>query len=274
MARVKIEYGYRSGNYSAGRPYGPPNVIVIHHWGSDGAKFDGVCSWLCRKNGTSSAHFVVEAGRVAELVSVENRAWHAGTRGNPRGIGIECRPEKSAGDFDTVASLIADLRDRYGELPLARHCDYMQTDCPGRWGADLARLSIAADAKRKPQPTPTPGPLIVDGYMGRDTVSALQRRLSTKADGIISSQYRGNKIYMPNVTAVEYSANPLGSLAIVAWQKYLNAHAGASIDADGHAGPRTWQAVQRHMNGRGAGLVVDGVAGARTIRAVQEWLNA
>lgn len=141
-----------SPNYSAGRPYGSPNSITIHHWGADGQDHDAVASYLCRDGGNSSAHFVASAGKVTQLVSPDDRAWHAGPDGNPRSIGIECRPEMAAGDMATVAALIAELRARYGNLPLVPHSYWMATACPGRWAAALAQLDALA---RGEQPSPT-----------------------------------------------------------------------------------------------------------------------
>lgn len=136
----------QSPNQSEGRPAGDPTVIVIHHWGADGQTHQGVVDYLCRSGGTSSAHYVASAGRVTQLVSDRDRAWHAGPTGNPRGIGIECRPEMSDGDLETVATLIAAIRSEHGHLPIRAHRDYMSTACPGRWYAQLARLSARADA--------------------------------------------------------------------------------------------------------------------------------
>ncbi|XCB30279.1 peptidoglycan recognition family protein [Arcanobacterium hippocoleae] len=75
-------------------PQGAPNHITIHHWGDPaaGATFQGVINYLCRENGSTSAHYVAEAGRVACIVDPDNRAWHARDLSNPRGIGIECNP--------------------------------------------------------------------------------------------------------------------------------------------------------------------------------------
>ena len=57
--------------------------ITIHHWGSRGQKFDNVVNWLCQKRAGTSAHYVVEAGKVACIVDPDRRAWHAGnSRGN------------------------------------------------------------------------------------------------------------------------------------------------------------------------------------------------
>ena len=139
---------YDSPNFSPGRPQGKPAFIVIHHWGADGQKFQNVVNYLCRKNGNSSAHYVVEAGKVACIVAPGNRAWHAGSGGNPRGIGIECRPEMSSGDLETVAELIANLRKTYGNLPLYPHKRFMPTACPGRWESKLDWLSKRADEIR------------------------------------------------------------------------------------------------------------------------------
>lgn len=144
-----------SGNYSGGRPYGDPNQIVIHHWGSDGQSHQGVVDYLCRYDGSSSAHYVASAGRVTQLVSDNDRAWHAGPSGNPRGIGIECRPEMSDGDWETVADLVAAIREEWGDLPVVGHRDHMSTACPGRWYPHLAALSARADAIRAGAPAHT-----------------------------------------------------------------------------------------------------------------------
>ena len=106
--------------------------LTIHHWGSRGQKFDNVVNWLCQKRAGASAHYVVEAGKVACIVDPDRRAWHAGnSRGNHESIGIECRPEATEGDYATVAALVADLRAVYGNIPLKRHKDWTSTACPG-----------------------------------------------------------------------------------------------------------------------------------------------
>lgn len=274
MARVNLDKSRRSYNYSAGRPYGAPNVIVIHHWGTDGQRFETPVSWLCRVGGTSSAHYVVEAGHVAELVDCGNRAWHAGKLGNPRGIGIECRPECRPGDFEEVAKLIADLRDRFGPLPLARHCDYMSTDCPGRWGSRLAELSALAEKYRGSKPAPSSG-IKVDGYAGGETVSKAQTFFNTTVDGRISGQYTRNKVYFPNFTTVDFSPRAEGSQLVIAIQKFLNSRKPATLlVVDGVLGAATIMELQRFLNKEmGAGLVVDGIAGYATVCAFQRWLN-
>lgn len=118
--------------------YGQPRVILgitLHHWGTFGQVFDEVTGFLCMNTKPTSAHFVAMAGRVSCIVSPVDAAWHAGNpTGNATTIGIECRPERSAEDFETVAQLVAWLRQTYGaDLPLYRHSDWYNTACCGIW---------------------------------------------------------------------------------------------------------------------------------------------
>ncbi len=131
--------------------------ITIHHWGSRGQKFQNVVNYLCRPGGNTSAHYVVEDGRVACIVAPGRRAWHTGTNvGNDTSIGIECRPEATDGDYATVAELVRNLRAAYGDLPLKRHSDWKNTACPGVW--DLARIDRLARSAPTPTPAPAPAP--------------------------------------------------------------------------------------------------------------------
>lgn len=110
------------------------NRVTIHHWGSDGQNFNAVASYLSRPGGNTSAHFVVEAGRVACLVSPEHAAWAAGSaEGNATSIHIECRPEMSEGDLNEVVALIEWLEDTYGPQEVWLHREWSATACPGRY---------------------------------------------------------------------------------------------------------------------------------------------
>src|SRR5690606_28680029 len=197
--------------------------LTIHHWGARGQKFDNVVNWLCQKRAGTSAHYVVEAGKVACIVDPDRRAWHAGnSRGNHESIGIECRPEATEGDYATVAALVADLRAVYGNIPLKRHRDWTSTACPGVW--DIGKIdrlargvkpSVPAASKggaSAPAPKPVAsGKLVEDGRWGTATTSALQRLLNSKT--------------------------------------------GSKLKIDGRTGPETWKALQRHLGHP----VVDGV---------------
>ena len=197
--------------------------ITIHHWGSRGQKFDNVVNWLCQKRAGTSAHYVVEAGKVACIVDPDRRAWHAGnSRGNHESIGIECRPEATEGDYATVAALVADLRAVYGNIPLKRHRDWTSTACPGVW--DIGKIdrlargvkpsvpAVSTGGASAPAPKPAAsGKLVEDGRWGTATTSALQRLLNSKT--------------------------------------------GSKLKIDGRTGPETWKALQRHLGHP----VVDGV---------------
>ena len=232
-----------SPNFSAGRPAGTPDGIICHHWGADGQSHQGVVDYLCRSGGNSSAHYVASSGRVTQLVHDYDRAWHAGPAGNPRKIGIECRPEMSAGDIATVKSLIAAIRAEWGPLPITGHRDYMQTDCPGRWYAILGQLGDGAAPAPAPaiavSPAASPEP---DGYWGADTTRALQRVLGTPVDGIVSSQSSAWRSQNPGLTSGwEWVSDPVGSQLIQALQRKLG------VEADGLIGPGTIRALQQRM---------------------------
>ena len=230
-----------SPNFSAGRPAGAPNVIICHHWGADGQSHQGVVDYLCRANGNSSAHYVASAGRVTQLVHDYDRAWHAGPSGNPRGIGIECRPEMSAGDIATVKALIAAIRSEWGPLPIRGHRDYMNTACPGRWYAILDQLGDGAAPAPATAVSPAASPA-ADGYWGADTTRALQRVLGTPVDGVVSSQSAYWRSQNPGLTSGwEWVSDPVGSQLIQALQRELG------VDADGLIGPGTIRALQQRM---------------------------
>jgi hypothetical protein len=117
--------------------------ITIHHWGNKGQKFGTVRDFLCTNNSPTSAHYVVQDGLVACIVSPDDCAFHAGNaEGNSHSIGIECRPEATDGDYATVAELIRNLRAIYGDIPLRPHNYWYNTACPGDY--DLARLDSLA----------------------------------------------------------------------------------------------------------------------------------
>lgn len=122
-----------------------PTGIVIHHWGDDGQSHDGVVAHLVNRAGGTSAHYVVSAGRVTCLVDPLDTAWHAGVWPvNYQTVGIECRPEMTPEDVQTVVEVIAYLQSRFGALPLSGHKDYYATACPGRWYPMLGELSARA----------------------------------------------------------------------------------------------------------------------------------
>lgn len=170
------DYDYeekRSSNQSSRGHYGyssKPIGITIHHWGSTGQKHDNVVGWLRgsaggTSNRGSSAHLVTSAGRVTRLVPDDRASWHAGsTAGNGSTIGIECRPEMSADDWDTLVELCADLEEKHGSLKYYKHSDWKNTACPGKYANRIGDLVDAVNAEHarrksgesKPKPKPAP----------------------------------------------------------------------------------------------------------------------
>lgn len=116
---------------------------TLHHWDAPENRpaFVPTANHLSRPGGNTSAHFVVEAGRVACLVSPSNAAWHAGSaEGNATSIGIECNPRASDGDIEEVAALIAWIEDVYGPQEIWLHKEWSPTACPGRYEAVRDRI--------------------------------------------------------------------------------------------------------------------------------------
>lgn len=148
--------------------------ITIHHWGSPGGSFDGIVDWFCNPNTSAktSAHYVAQGTnadgsvrkRVACIVDPDVIAWHAGDwQANVDTIGIECRPEARAADYEVVAELVARLWLVYGVVPLYPHKHWASTACPGKW--DLAKIKSLATVKLSalkagtaPTPAPAPAP--------------------------------------------------------------------------------------------------------------------
>ena len=131
---------YNSNNYNGSASI---DAIVVHHWGVTGQKFENVIAAL---SGTreASAHYVLEAGKVACIIAPGLRAWHVARNDfqkvmpgiydvNSHTIGIECRPECTDGDVETLCQLIADLWVDYGKVPIYGHLDFMATACPGNY---------------------------------------------------------------------------------------------------------------------------------------------
>ena len=116
---------------------------------------------------------------MACIVDPDNQAWHAKSKGNPGGIGIECRTECTQGDLETVAELIAALRKTYGNLPLYPHKKFVATTCPGLYEAKLGWLDKRAkeilQGKKNTPPTTQAKPKET-GYKVKVGVSHLNIR--------------------------------------------------------------------------------------------------
>ena len=122
--------------YTKGRQDKKISQIVIHWWGDPAANptHDGVVGWFRSGGGNNSAHYVVSAGRVTQMVADEDTAWHAGNWDtNLTSIGIEISPYATEADKVEAGALINRLYAKYGRLPLKGHKEVSNrpTACPG-----------------------------------------------------------------------------------------------------------------------------------------------
>lgn len=121
-----------------------PAKTAVHQMGTPGVDTLGsTINEFKREGSFKSAHFAIAGKRIVQMVSLKDRAYHAGKEGNDF-IGIETDPVQ---DADTIAStrrLIAALEKRSGsKAVLIRH-----KDIPGNATScgdliDLARYEIA-----------------------------------------------------------------------------------------------------------------------------------
>lgn len=136
--------------------------------------------------------------------------------------------------------------------------------------------AIFQDSKKdvaKPKPKPAPAKpkttkktykVTVDGYLGPETVKALQRYFGLVVDGEMWGQYRGNQATKAfNQRAVKYGKG--GSPVVKALQKKIG------VTADGYWGANTTRALQRYL-----GTPVDGEIWrpSSAIKELQRRLNA
>lgn len=133
-----------------------PQGITIHHWGADGQEHDDVDRFLtdvtspARLANPTSAHEVISDGRVTVLADASVATYHAGsTAGNGKTIGLEVRPEMTAGDLDTLVQRIYDIERKWGSMPIYLHLHWFATACPGRYVKQLNKIIARVNAMHK-----------------------------------------------------------------------------------------------------------------------------
>lgn len=192
------ETGRNSPNFTPGSKavatFGLPSTfdsIVIHHWGDPATnpRFDSVVNWLCNPASGVSAHYVIEANRVACLVELYDIAWHAGSAyGNVSSLGLELNPRASEGDYQTAAEVIAELWRVYGVKTLLPHRHFASTACPGNWSLDKLR-AMASDIYNGKSPVSPSKPSSDDSakyhtVTSGETLTAIARRYGTTVKNI------------------------------------------------------------------------------------------
>lgn len=145
---ITYETQYNAPAFMTGRSGHDVTGIVVHHYGVMGSTYAGTIRTLTKPTAAASAHFVIDAGKVAQLVALSDTAYHADNWPiNLTTIGIECPPEATEAQVDTLVQLIAGLYRAYGRvLPLSGHKDHAKTACPGRYYPLLADIQARATA--------------------------------------------------------------------------------------------------------------------------------
>jgi N-acetylmuramoyl-L-alanine amidase len=121
-----------------------PDMLILHYTGMESA--EAALDWLTREEAKVSCHYLVdEEGRIAQLVSENERAWHAGqsiwageTDVNSRSIGIEIHnpghdfdyPDFPEAEMQAVEALCRDILRRHA-IPADRVLAHSDV-APGR----------------------------------------------------------------------------------------------------------------------------------------------
>lgn len=144
-----------------------PEKDVIHQMGTPGVDTIGsTINEFKRKDSFKSAHFVIEGKRIVQMVSLNDRAYHAGPEGN-KFVGYETGPYQDADTIASVRRVIADVDKKTGQKAvLIRHRDVPGNNTLCGSLIDLARYETAPVVTPPvvtqpvvvPVPTPAPVP--------------------------------------------------------------------------------------------------------------------
>jgi N-acetyl-anhydromuramyl-L-alanine amidase AmpD len=141
-------------NYTVGRE-GNAVELIVDHWTV--VMFDGAVRRFKDPTSILSAHYVIgQDGRIAQLVSEDDTAYHAGKyEVNLRSIGIEHEAGPAMAPTDALytasARLHRDVADRHGlALDVGRtvlpHHAIVPTECPGTLDLDrIVREALEED---------------------------------------------------------------------------------------------------------------------------------
>jgi len=136
--------------YNRGEEMNNPNKIIIHHSATDGGTFESIRKYHMDKGFVGIAYnYLIETDCSVHIGRAET-ATGAHTLGqNEQSIGI-ClvgnfdEYEPTVEQYATLKLLIAEIRLRWGDLPLFRHSDFANKTCPGR-RFDLAMVDYPKD---------------------------------------------------------------------------------------------------------------------------------
>ena len=130
-----------NGNFQHGNFPDKPEKAVIHDFGTAGKDtYTGTIAWFKNPASETSAHFVISGKRITQMVSLKDRAYHAGSKGNGF-VGIETDPAQDIDTINSTRTVLKQLKDKYGyQLALIKHSELMATSCGD--DVDLAKYDI------------------------------------------------------------------------------------------------------------------------------------
>src|SRR5438034_2764188 len=143
-----------ASNYTVGRG-GDSVELIVDHWTV--VMFEAAMRWFVEPASIRSAHYVIGSdGRIAQLVSEDDTAYHAGVFSvNQRSIGIEHEAGPAMPPSDALyaasARLHADIASRYGlalevGTTVLPHHAIVPTECPGTLDLDrIVREALQED---------------------------------------------------------------------------------------------------------------------------------
>lgn len=259
-----------------GQKYGVKHTTT-HWWGEPkGQSFDGIVNHLCDPGPEVSAHYVISAGRVAQIIDEKDSSWANGNRvANFESITIECDPNDVEGTLPVLAALLRDIRSRHGDIPNYPHSHWTSTLCCGDYEPHLDAVDDLARTGKTVINTPTkPAPSTGGGLPeGKELLMKLKDipdfpllrtpgNLCYYGDDEKQTSVTGK---MPNSLVpgeIFGSGKSSGAHGLKRWQ------AKAGIEADGRFGAGTKAKVKEVQ--KRAGLTVDGKLGPTTWFAL--WL--
>ncbi|OFT62550.1 hypothetical protein HMPREF3159_03295 [Brachybacterium sp. HMSC06H03] len=268
-----VEAAKSSPNCNTDRKGHSVKHITVHWWGKpSGQSFDGIVDWLCNPEANVSAHYVISATRVARIVDESHRSWANGNSvANSESITIECDPNNVLGTLPVLAALVADIRSRWGDLPIYPHQHWTSTECPGDY---LPHLGAADQLARAGKITAPTTPVSTGGKL--PTGKELLVKLVDVPDFPLL-RTPGNLCYyggdsgqtavsgkMPNSLVpgeITGTGSRSGAQGLKTWQAQMNAR-GYSLTVDGRYGDATENAAKNLQ--RLAGFTQDGKIGPAT----------
>lgn len=178
-------------NFMYGNFPDKPEKAVIHDFGAEGKDtYSSTINWIKSPNAEVSAHFVISGKKITQMVSIKDRAYHAGPNGN-NFIGIETDPKQDQDTINSTISVLKELKEKYGyQLELMEHNQIMQTLCGD--DVDLANYDIGFKPVEPPITPPEPEKPPVEPPDGSQTLLEFIKQLISKLTTWLS-QWRKDK---------------------------------------------------------------------------------